>query len=100
MKTTPMTTLKDNLQYLKLDGILAGYEAEIAEAARKTRSPLEVFERLIAMEADARYERAIQRRLHDARLPVVKTLDQFDWTFPKKINQDLVRNLSRLQFIE
>jgi DNA replication protein DnaC len=100
MKTAPMTTLKDNLQYLKLDAILAGYEAEIADAARRSRTPLEVFERLIAMEADARYERAIQRRLHAARLPVVKTLDQFDWTFPKKINQDLVRNLFRLQFIE
>lgn len=100
MKTTPMTTLKDNLQYLKLDSILAGYEAEIADAARKNRTPMEVFERLISMEADARYERAIQRRLHDARLPVVKTFDQFDWTFPKKINQDLVRNLARLQFIE
>ena len=69
MKTTPMTTLKDNLQYLKLDSILAGYEAEIADAARKNRTPKEVFERLISMEADARYERAIQRRLHDARLP-------------------------------
>lgn len=100
MKTAPIMTLKDNLQYLKLDTILAGYEAEIADAARRNRTPIEVLERLVALEADARYERAIQRRLHDARIPVLKALDQFDWTWPTSINQDLVRNLFRLKFIE
>jgi len=33
-------------------------------------------------------------------LPVVKTLDQFSWSWPKKINRMAVQNLFRLQFME
>jgi DNA replication protein DnaC len=30
----------------------------------------------------------------------IKTLDQFDWLWPKKINQTQIKNLFRLKFIE
>ena len=35
-----------------------------------------------------------------ARFPVLKTLDQFQWTWPKKINRAQVQQLCRLNFIE
>ena len=35
-----------------------------------------------------------------ARFPVIKTMDPFDWTWPKKINQAQVKNLFRLKCIE
>jgi IstB transposition helper protein len=35
-----------------------------------------------------------------ARFPVIKTMDQFNWSWPKKINQAQVKNLFRLKFIE
>ena len=35
-----------------------------------------------------------------ARFPVIKTLDQFNWTWPKKINRLQVKNLFRLSFIQ
>ena len=35
-----------------------------------------------------------------ARFPVIKTMDQFDWTWPKKINQAQVKNLFRLKCIQ
>ena len=44
--------------------------------------------------------RAIARRIRLARFPVNKTLDAFDWTWPKKINRQQVMNLFRLQFVE
>jgi hypothetical protein len=31
---------------------------------------------------------------------VLKTLDQFDWTWPTKINRPQIQNLFRLRFIE
>ena len=34
-----------------------------------------------------------------ARFPVIKTLDQFNWSWPKKINRLQVKNLFRLQFV-
>jgi len=41
----------------------------------------------------------IQRRIRMARFPVIKTLDQFNWTWPKEINRLQVKNLFRLGFI-
>jgi DNA replication protein DnaC len=34
-----------------------------------------------------------------AKFPVIKTLEQFQWNFPRKINQLQIKNLARLQFI-
>jgi DNA replication protein DnaC len=35
-----------------------------------------------------------------ARFPVLKTLDQFEWNWPTKINRPQIQNLFRLRFIE
>ena len=35
-----------------------------------------------------------------ARFPVIKTLDQFQWTWPKKINRPQVQHLFGLDFID
>ena len=35
-----------------------------------------------------------------ARFPVIKTLEQFNWNWPKKINQAQVQNLFRLAFLK
>ena len=38
--------------------------------------------------------------IRQARFPVIKTLDQFNWSWPKNINRLQVQNLFRLQFIK
>jgi DNA replication protein DnaC len=55
---------------------------------------------LIDGESGCRDERATKRRIAQARLPVVKTLEQFDWSWPKKINQMQIRQLFRLAFVK
>ncbi len=42
----------------------------------------------------------MQRRLKEARFPVLKTLEQFRCDWPKKINRLAVQNLFRLNFIK
>jgi len=39
-------------------------------------------------------------RVQAAHFPVIKTLEQFHWDWPKKINRLQVQNLFRLQFLE
>jgi DNA replication protein DnaC len=56
--------------------------------------------RLVEGEAAQRQDRARQRRIQQARFPVLKTLDQFDFTWPAKINRLQVQNLFRLKFVE
>jgi DNA replication protein DnaC len=48
----------------------------------------------------AQHHWTVQRRLTAARFPVLKTLEQFNWNWPKKINRPQVQNLFRLAFLE
>jgi len=92
--------MTENLMYLKLPWIRENHDALAAEAAGKQWSHVEFLERLIDGEANLRMVHATERRIKAARFPVIKTLEEFDWTWPKKINRLQVQNLFRLQFIE
>ena len=92
--------LKNSLHSLGLSWIRDNLDEELADAARKNRTHQELLERLIAGELELRLARAVERRLKAARLPAVKTLDQFDWAWPKKINRDQIKHLFSLRFLE
>ena len=78
----------------------SNYEEMATTAAAKGWSHQEYFEHLIRGETDLRWDNAIQRRIRMARFPVIKTLDQFNWTWPKKINRLQVQQLFRLQLVK
>jgi DNA replication protein DnaC len=88
------------LEYLKLSYIRENYDSMVAEAAKKQIAHMDFLASVIASETNARQERAAQRRIQQARFPVVKTIEEFQWDHPKKINRDLVRHLFNLKFIE
>lgn len=88
------------LIYLKLPYIRENHEAVGQLAARKQWTHVHYLSELIKQESNLRHDRTIQRRIRMARFPVVKTLDQFNWSWPKKINQAQVQNLFRLKFID
>jgi DNA replication protein DnaC len=92
--------LQEHLAYLKLADIEAQCEPLAADAAAKGWTHVEYLRRLLEGECRARQQRAIERRVRDARFPVIKTLDGFRWDWPKKINELQVKNLLRLSFVE
>ena len=92
--------IADHLSYLKLPFIRENYEAIAKTAARKQWDHIQYLSELIGQESNLRRDRCIQRRIKMARFPVIKTMDQFDWSWPKKINQAQVKNLFRLKCIE
>ena len=49
---------------------------------------------------DLRNDRAIKRRIQAARFIQIKTMEQFNWNWPKKIDQLSVKDLLRLSFIQ
>ena len=59
---------------------LASQCGPLAEQAERERQPyLGYLEALLAAELEERERRAIDRRIKDAHLPRVKTLDEFDF---------------------
>lgn len=95
-----MKTITDHLSYLKLPFIRENYEAAAKTAARKQWDHIQYLTELVEQESTLRRDRSIQRRIKMARFPVIKTMDQFDWSWPRKINRDQVKNLFRLKCIE
>ena len=89
-----------HLEYLKLPYVLEHYQALAQTAAAEQWSHVDYLSRLFEGEARQREDRSIQRRIGLARFPVIKTIDQFDWSWPKKINRPQIQNLFRLRFIE
>jgi len=98
-KNIPPSLLDQHLKFLKLSFMRDQYQDLAAQASRKHWSHLDYLEKLAEGEAALRQDRSIQRRIRLARFPVVKTLDQFNWSWPKKINRLQVQNLFRLQFV-
>jgi DNA replication protein DnaC len=92
--------LDRDLAELKLPEIAKGYREVLDEAARKGSSMLEVLATLVGMEQAARQQRALQRRLREARLPKQKTLTEYDFNFPKRIPKAAILRLFDCDFIE
>jgi DNA replication protein DnaC len=92
--------ITNHLSYLKLPFIREHYETIGKTAARKQWDHIRYLSELVEQEVNLRRDRCVQRRIKQARFPVIKTMDQFDWSWPEKINQVQVKNLFRLKFVE
>jgi len=78
---------------------MAEHHPELANrAVRNSLGHIDYLAKLTEGEFNLRRDRAILRRVKNARFPVIKTLDQFSWNWPKLINRMAVQNLFRLQF--
>jgi DNA replication protein DnaC len=98
--STPDDELRRQLGYLNLPFMREHCEDLLRQAAEHQWSHADFFRRLVEGETAARQDRARQRRIQQARFPVLKTLQQFDFTWPAKINRLAVQDLFRLKFIE
>jgi len=92
--------LHQQLLYLNLPFMREHCEELATQAAQHQWSHADYLRRLVEGETAARQDRARQRRIQQARFPVLKTLEQFDFIWPTKINRLAVQNLFRLKFIE
>ncbi|MBF0583621.1 MAG: ATP-binding protein [Magnetococcales bacterium] len=92
-------SLMANLQYLKLPHIRENFKSIVQQANNRQWSHIQFLANLVEGEANQRQERAIRRLITNARLPIIKTIDQFQWSWPAKINQLQIQNLFRLAFI-
>jgi len=92
--------LSEHLEQLRLSFIQENHQSLAAQAAREHWSHEQYLQRLIEGENQRRQDRCITRRIAAARFPMIKTLDQFDWTWPKKINRPQVQHLFSLGFLK
>jgi DNA replication protein DnaC len=97
---SPSATLTEQLAYLKLPFIRQHFDTLAQQAAQRQLAPLDFLAQLIEGEVHARQDRALQQRIKTARFPVLKTLETFQWNWPKKMNRMQVQQLFQLAFLQ
>jgi len=99
-KTPINPGLPAHLELLGLPFMRDNFEPLANQAAQSSWTHVDYLAALADGEAGLRRQRSIKRRIRLARFPVVKTLEQFRWSWPSSINRAVVQNLFRLKFID
>jgi DNA replication protein DnaC len=100
MSTKSTVLLEHHLKQLKLPTILREYSSLAATCTRDRADYPTYLLRLTERELLDRERRAAERRLKAARFPVVKTIDTFDFKAQGSVNEPLVRELLRGDYIK
>jgi DNA replication protein DnaC len=99
-ETTSTVLLKHHLKALRLPTILAECEKVAQRCATDNADHLAFLLQLTELELLDREKRAAERRLKAARLPTLKSLDDFDFTAQPSLNKLLVAELMRGEYID
>ena len=96
---TPQLLLEHHLKALRLPTILREYDKVARQcAAEKVDFPRYLL-RLTELELLDRDRRATERRIRQAKFPVVKSLDSFDFLAIPSLNKTLVLELARCEYL-
>ena len=88
------------LKQLRLGGIAAVLETRLLQAQTQSMAPIDLVSCLISDELSRRTNRLLERRQKQAQFrDPQKTLDNFDFSFNKKLNRSLVFDLATAGFI-
>ena len=88
------------LKQLRLGGIAAVLETRLLQAQAQSMAPIDLVSCLISDELSRRGNRLLERRQKQAQFrDPQKTLENFDFTFNKKLNRSLVFDLATAGFI-
>ncbi len=91
--------MEEHMKTLALERIKEIYIIEAEKAAKAKMSFREYLARLLEEQVIAKYERSVNRKMRMANFSQIKKLDEFDFSFQPKINEQLIRELANLEFI-
>jgi DNA replication protein DnaC len=91
MTTHDPDLLRDRVQRLGFFGLLSSWN----EIAAEPWLP-----QLVALEEQERKKRSLDRRLRNARIGSFKSIADFDWTWPKRIDREAIDELFTFKFVE
>lgn len=92
--------LETLLEKLKMDHLESQLDAVCEQAAKQELDYKTFLSQALQTEWQGRFQRGIETRLRQARLPWVKSLEQFDFDFQPSLDRKQVRELAGLSFVE
>jgi DNA replication protein DnaC len=96
---TPQLLLEHHLKELRLPTFLREYDKVARQCALEQADYPRYLLRMAELELLERERRAVDRRIRQARFPVVKTIDSFDFLAIPSLNKAVVLELARSEFL-
>ena len=92
-------TIRQQCRALHLPAVAAQCAQVAEQAVRERRTHLGYLEALLQAELEEREQRLIERRIREARLPRMKTLEEFDFVRNGKVSAQHINELARGDYI-
>ncbi len=97
--TTPGNSLSAQLQQIGLCAVPAQLDDFIARATKSRWSAHQILEQLVKAEGAERSRRSLERRLRISGIKSFKPMADFDWSWPAKIERDVIERALTLDFL-
>jgi DNA replication protein DnaC len=97
--TMPSNSLARQLEQIGLCAIPAGLDDFLARATKQRWSPRQLLEHVAQTEAAERAHRSLERRLRRSEIKKFKPMADFDWSWPTKIERDVIERSLTLDFL-
>ena len=92
--------LRAMLADLKMPGALEAVDGVLAKVDSGAVTASEAIEQVLGAQIALRNNRRLQAAMRSSRLPAVKTLAQFDFTFQPSIKREQIESLHELGFLD
>lgn len=103
MRTQPLSRrerLRAQLADLKMPGALEALDEILCGIDAGAITPAEAIERVLGAQIELRNARRLEAAMRSSRLPAVKTLAGFDFSFQPSIKREQIESLHELGFVE
>ncbi len=103
MKAAP-TSRREQIRWmladLKMPGALEAVDGILSRADSGSLTAAEAIQDLLGAQIGLRNNRRLQAAMRSSRLPAVKTLEEFDFSFQPSIKREQIDSLAELSFLE
>jgi DNA replication protein DnaC len=92
--------IRDMLADLKMPGPLEAVDTILSEIDGGRLAATEAINRLLSAQVNLRNNRRLQAAMRSSRLPSIKTLESFDFSFQPSIKREQIESLHALGFVD
>lgn len=96
---SPNPDLREHLERIGLTAVAAQLDDMLAHASKQRWSPRQLLEQLARIETVERAHRSLERRLRSSEIRRFKPMADFEWSWPKRIERDVIERAMTLDFL-
>jgi DNA replication protein DnaC len=100
VRTTQRDAIRGMLADLKMPGSLEAVDSILSDIDGGRLAATDAINRLLSAQIMLRNNRRLQAAMRSSRLPAVKTLESFDFSFQPSIKREQIESLHELGFID